>query len=198
MSENWDEHAKTWDRDEPVRFYADQAFAFLIEQVNVRDNQWKSKRILDFGCGTGLLSEKLAPLAREVIAVDTSPNMIDVLRKKEIGNVTAICSDIIDDGAHRSETWFSNFDLIVASSVCSFLPNYELAVEVLSRALNPAGYFVQWDWLSAGEDGFGLTVDRVSNAFNGAGLKCIHLDRAFAVTFGDEEMAVLMGVASAE
>lgn len=197
MPENWDEHAKTWDRDEPVRFYADQAFASLIEQVNLRDNRWKSKRVLDFGCGTGLLSEKLAPLVNTVFATDPSPNMIEVLRRKEIANVTAIYADIIDDGAHRSETWFSNFDLIVASSVCSFLPNYELAVEVLSHALSPAGYFVQWDWLSTGEDGFGLTVDRVSNAFKGAGLKCIHLDRAFAVTLGDEEVSVLMGVASA-
>ena len=66
----------------------------LIRHVNVDDNEWKSKRILDFGCGTGLLTEKLAPLVREVIAVDTSPNMIDVLRRKEIGNVTTICTDI--------------------------------------------------------------------------------------------------------
>ena len=197
MSENWDEHAKTWDRDEPVRFYADQAFASLIEHVDVRDNQWKNKRILDFGCGTGLLAEKLAPLVGEVIAADTSQNMIDVLRRKEIGNVTAICTDIIDDGAHRSETWFSDFDLIVASSVCSFLPNYEVAVEVLSQSLSPTGYFVQWDWLSTNNDDFGLTMDRVSNALSGAGLRCIHVDTAFALTFDDEEMPVLMGVASA-
>lgn len=197
MPENWDEHAKNWDREEPVRFYADQAFATLIEHVNVLDNEWKSKRILDFGCGTGLLSEKLAPLVSDVIATDTSQNMIDVLRRKEISNVTAICTDIIDDGARRSETWFSDFDLIVASSVCGFLPNYELAVDALSQALSPTGYFVQWDWLSTGEEGFGLTVDSVSNAFSRAGLKCIHLDRAFAVPFGDEEISVLMGVASA-
>ncbi len=111
MSENWDKHARNWDRDERVRFFADQAFVSLIKHVNIHDSVWKRKRILDFGCGTGLLTEKLAPLVREVIAVDTSPNMIDVLRRKEIGNVTAICADIDDYAVHSSAPWISELDL---------------------------------------------------------------------------------------
>lgn len=197
MSENWDEHAKNWDRDERARHYADQAFISLTEHVSVHANEWKSKRILDFGCGTGLLTEKLAPLVRDVIAVDISPAMIDVLHKKEIGNVTAICTNIDDHAMRSSAPWFSDFDLIVASSVCGFLPNYEYTIGALSKTLNAAGYFVQWDWLSTGDDDSGMTIDRVSKAFNGADLKCIHLDEAFAVTFDDGKMPVLMGVACA-
>lgn len=196
MSENWDEILKNWDREEKVRFYADQAFVSLIKHVNVCDKKWKSRRILDFGCGTGLLTEKLAPLVREVVAVDTSENMIDVLRRKEIGNVTAICVEMIDNATHSSSPWFSDFDLIVASSVCGFLPDYERTIVVLSRALRANGYFVQWDWLSSGNDEFGFTTDRISNAFSRADLECIHVAPAFVVTFDDEEMRVLMGVAS--
>jgi predicted TPR repeat methyltransferase len=196
MSENWDEHAENWDREDSVRFFADQALASLIGYVNVYGNEWKRKRVLDFGCGTGLLAEKLAPLVREVIAVDTSQKMIDVLRNKEIQNVTAICADI-DDHSVRSETWCSEFDLIVASSVCSFLPNYETTVDALSHALSATGYFVQWDWLSSGGDEFGLTIDRVSNALSRPGLTCIHVDRAFTIPFNDEQLSCLMGIASA-
>ncbi len=47
MSDNWDEHANNWDREEPVRFYSDQAFLSLIKHVNVRDKEWKSRQILD-------------------------------------------------------------------------------------------------------------------------------------------------------
>lgn len=196
MAESWDEHAKSWDQEEPIRVYADQAFASLIEHVHVRDKGWTSKRVLDFGCGTGLLTEKLAPLVGEIVAVDTSSAMIDVLRQKRIGNVTAICDDIIDGSRPISEARLSNFDLIVASSVCSFLPDYEIAVEILSSSLSPTGYFVQWDWLSAGEDGFGLTTDRISSAFAGANLRCIHVDQAFNIKIDDEEMPVLIGIAS--
>ena len=197
MSETWDEEAKTWDQKETARVYADQAFASLIKHVDVRDGPWRSKRVLDFGCGTGLLTEKLAPLVREVVATDTSPAMIDVLRRKDIANVRAICADIIGDGPHRSEPWFGNFDLIVASSVCNFLPNYALALDALSQTLSPTGYFVQWDWLSTGEDGFGLTPDRVSDAFDNAGLRSVLVGRAFGLTVGEQEMAVLIGVARA-
>lgn len=197
MSESWDERAKNWDRDERVQHYAEHAFVSLIKYVNVRSNEWKGKRILDFGCGTGLLTEKLALLAGEVIAVDTSPNMIDVLRGKELGNVTAICVDIDDHAVRSSAPWFSEFDLIVASSVCGFLPNYELTISVLSQALSASGHFVQWDWLSSGDDESGLTVDRVSNALSIPGLRYVHVGRAFTVTFDDEQMPVLIGVASA-
>ena len=196
MSENWNEHAKNWDREDGVQFYAKQAFAVLINHVNVYGNGWKSKRVLDFGCGTGLLAEKLAPLVGEVIAVDTSQKMIDVLHGKKIKNVTAICADI-DDRSVNSAAWCSDFDLIVASSVCGFLPDYEAMVDVLSQLLSVTGYLVQWDWLSSGDDGSGLTMDRISNAFTRANLKCIHIDRAFEIPFGSEKMPVLMGVASA-
>ncbi len=196
MSETWDEHAENWDREEGVQFYASQAFAALSSHVNVCGNDWQNKRVLDFGCGTGLLTEKLAPLVGEVIAIDTSHKMIDVLRGKKILGVTAICADI-DDHSVRSAAWCSEFDLVVASSVCGFLPNYEATVGILSQTLSTTGYFVQWDWLSTGDDESGLTIDRVSNAFTGANLRSIFVDRAFDIAFDDEKMPVLMGVASA-
>jgi predicted TPR repeat methyltransferase len=197
MTDNWDDHASGWDQDEGPRSYADQAFASLIGHVDVRHIAWKNKRILDFGCGTGLLAEKLAPLAREVLAVDISQNMIDVLRGKQIANVTSICADIDDISVQASANWLTDFDLIVASSVCCFLPNYESTLETLSRSLAPAGRFVQWDWLASDDDDFGLTMDRVSNAIGKTGLECVHVGKAFTFTTEDHEMPVLIGVGSA-
>ncbi len=196
MSEDWDELAKNWDRGEDVQLFARQAFAALISYVNVYGNGWKSKRVLDFGCGTGLLAERLAPLVGEVVALDTSQEMIDVLRGKRIRNVTAICADIDDPSVHSADRC-SGFDLIVASSVCGFLSSYESTLDVLSRTLSATGFFVQWDWLSSGDDETGMTVERVSNAFTRANLRCIHIGTAFEIPFGDERMPVLMGVASA-
>ncbi|MCH8334286.1 MAG: class I SAM-dependent methyltransferase [Proteobacteria bacterium] len=37
------------------------------------------------------------------------------------------------------------FDLVVASSVCSFLPDYNSTLRDLSSALKPGGLFVQWE-----------------------------------------------------
>jgi SAM-dependent methyltransferase len=197
MLRDWNERAKNWDQDERVRYYADQAFRVLNEHVNLFDGAWKKKRVLDFGCGTGILTEKLFPLVGEIFAVDASPDMIDVLLKKELTNVSAICADIDDDLVRASAAWFSDFDLIVASSVCNFLPDYERTIQHLSQTLKPGGKLVQWDWLSSDDDDYGMTIERISNAFHEAGLNTVFVDDAFAVEFDAESITVLMGVASA-
>ncbi len=197
MSRTWDERAENWDQDERVRFYADQALATLGEHVDIFDSAWKGKRALDFGCGTGLLTEKLAPLVGDVVALDTSPNMIDVLRQKDLANVTPVCADIDDHAVRSSAARFSDFDLIVASSVCSFLPNYERTIRYLFRTLNSGGKIAQWDWLSSGDDNYGMTPERISNAFRGMDLRSIDVRRVFEIEFEEESMPVLMGVATA-
>ena len=54
MSDKWDDQAANWDGNEDVRYFADQAFASLLKHVNLRDAGWNRRRVLDFGCGTGL------------------------------------------------------------------------------------------------------------------------------------------------
>jgi hypothetical protein len=142
MSRDWNERAKYWDRDERVRFYADQAFRYLSEHVNLSDGAWKKKRVFDFGRGTVVLTGKLAPLVGDVIAVDASPDMIGILRKKELTNVSAIFVDIDEDSVRASATWFSDFDLIVASSDCNFLPDYKRSIRHLSQTPKSGGKLV--------------------------------------------------------
>ena len=144
-----------------------------------------------------VLTEMLAPLLAEVIAVDTSPKMISVLGKKNLDNVTAICADIDDDSVRASAPWFADFDLIVASSVCNFLPDYEQTIGLLSETLKPGGKIAQWDWLSSGDGRYKMTEQRISNAFREAGLSCEFVDRAFEIEFDDETFPVVMGIASA-
>ncbi len=196
MSEDWDEHAENWDRDEHVRTYADQAFASLKKYVNVCDKSWKSKRVLDFGCGTGLLTEKLSAHVKEVVAVDTSKKMIAALERKQLGNVIVVNADIGDPSVRHGAAWLSGFDLITASSVCSFLPDYEFTVGVLSGALSSDGYIVQWDWETSNDDGFGLTKGRIESALEGANLKRIRVEQAFSIQTDEQNMPVLIAIGS--
>lgn len=193
MSESWDEHAPEWDGNADVRLYAEQAFASLGAIADITDPVWRSKRVLDFGCGTGLLAEKIAPFVTEVIAVDSSAEMVAVLRAKGIGNVTALHADILDEQFDRETGWFSDFDLICASSVCAFLADYEAAVRLLAGALKPGGRFVQWDWQGDEADGFGLSETRIENALKAAGLRAIRVEKAFSMQSEEGAMPVLVG-----
>ena len=93
MTQNsWDEAATGWDTRADTRLYAERAFESWNRKIAPLVSDLTESRVLDFGCGTGLLTEKLAPLCGHIVAVDTSAKMIDVLRSKivdkHIGNIT--------------------------------------------------------------------------------------------------------------
>ena len=74
MSGSWDEYATGWDSNEAVIAYADNAYHALKNTVEL-----EGRRIFDFGCGTGLLTERLANRASSVVGLDPSQKMILVL-----------------------------------------------------------------------------------------------------------------------
>src|SRR5690606_26261990 len=79
---DWEGEAKTWDGDPAVRTYAQAAFEALLDVAKSHSIALEGARVLDFGCGTGVLAEKIAHAGGSVIAADQSPGMIEVLRHK--------------------------------------------------------------------------------------------------------------------
>lgn len=193
MTDTWNEHADGWDDNSDVKIYADQAFASLVLTTDICASDWTSKRVLDFGCGTGLLAQKVAPYVGELIAVDTSERMIAVLESKHVPNTIAVHGDILATD-HRCEVDLQlGFDLIYASSVCGFLPNYEGAVLALTRLLRPGGRFIQWDWRASDGDNFGLSENKIRNALQTAKLESIRVEQAFSIETDEQTLPVLVG-----
>jgi SAM-dependent methyltransferase len=191
ITEDEAELARIWDRDEQTRDIAEEALEALLEHVDLEAPTWSRRRVLDVGCGTGLLTAALAPFVGEVVAVDMSPARIALLRDKRIANVEARCADIDGD----NPPWFGSFDLVVASCVCGALPSYPTTMRRLARALRSGGVFAQWDWLldDPDTDGDGLTLASVASAFEASGLTRVYIDHAFDSLFDGEPL--LMGVA---
>jgi SAM-dependent methyltransferase len=148
--------------------------------------------VLDFGCGTGLLTEKLLQQSYirkriKIAAIDASSKMIEVLQEKILcrgwsSNVTAHAvvlanlnlgddsdsetKSTSDDGMGNSSSQESSssssiikdelldslqgsVDLIVASSVLTFIPHDDLEVtmRILGKLLRPGtGLLVHSDW----------------------------------------------------
>lgn len=80
--DSWDDCAASWDEDDIVREYSEKAFASLLSEL--QDSLLAASRILDFGCGTGLLTERILKRfpSIQVVALDSSPKMIEVGEKK--------------------------------------------------------------------------------------------------------------------
>ena len=188
MSNEWDEYAQTWDDDPAARAYAAAASSSLGELLQASALPLAGASILDFGCGTGLLTEQLVTAGATIDAVDTSEVMLEALDAKiaQHGWTTVRTSTDLPDEVAR-------YDLVVCSSVCSFLDDYPSTVGHLVSRLAPAGLFVQWDWERSGDDEHGLTRDQIRHALNTAGLSAIDVHTGFTIEVNGQTMSPLMG-----
>lgn len=185
----WDEVAPEWDQNPAVRAYADAAFTSLEAILAGLSIQLDGASCLDFGCGTGLLTERLVAAGARVHAVDTSPAMLDIVRAKasDRGWVG------VNTSTHPPRS--PPFDLIACSSVCGFLEDYPATAATLIGLLRPGGLFVQWDWERDPHDesDHGLDRESIREALNAAGLERITVSEAFTVTVEDQSMRPLVG-----
>ncbi len=90
---DFDKKARTWD-DNPVRVKLanDIAGAIIGEKIFAPDMD-----VLEFGCGTGLLTVKVSPLVRSITGVDGSLGMLGMLEAKiKEGGLTNIKTQLVD------------------------------------------------------------------------------------------------------
>ncbi len=187
----WDDLAAHWDDDPRVGSYAAHAYDSLTAYADL-----SSLRVLDFGCGTGTLTRLLSRDARTVVALDGSAAMIRQVNKKAMPNVRTIEGFLTPELIESEPQLNDRFDLITASSVCAFLPDYAATLALLRTLLRPAGMFVQWDWQRdiAGE-GIGFSEEELRRSLSVSGFRVDRIDRPFVVGGEDGDMPVIMAVA---
>lgn len=188
MSE-WDAIAGEWDDVPAVRAYADAAFASLTSLAAESGIELVGLAVLDFGCGTGLLTERLVPHSDRLDAVDSSSAMLDVLRAKVTRDGWTNVR-VLGDLPAESQ----GYALIVCSSVLGFVDDYSATVLALASHLMPGGLFVQWDWeREAGDDASGLAIAEIDAALRAAGLDEVRVGTGFEVEVDGDTMRPLMG-----
>jgi ubiquinone/menaquinone biosynthesis C-methylase UbiE len=99
-------------------------------------------RVLEVGCGAGLMTVALAERGFQIDATDTAPAMIDGARQ----NVRAAgaSSQVTVSGADAHSLSFEDevFDLVVALGVIPWLHSPNRALGELARVLRPGGYLI--------------------------------------------------------
>lgn len=131
---DFDAVAAKWDQKGPR-----VELARAISDAMIRAAQPdKLMRVLDFGCGTGLVSLAFAPLVREVIAADSSKGMLEQLSAKltsgGIGNVTPFL--IPHQG---TEALPSPVDLVVSSMTMHHIVDVGALIQTFRAILTPGG-----------------------------------------------------------
>ena len=82
----------------------------------------KSATVLEIGCGTGRMTEFLAPLVRQLFAVDVSTEMIERTRARlgVVGNLELLPVG----GDNLAELMDQSFDLVLSYIVLQHIPNF--------------------------------------------------------------------------
>ena len=190
LSNEWDEYAENWDVDPTVEEYAKNAFSELLDNININ-----GLTVLDFGCGTGALTQLMSPTVKSIVAIDPSSEMIKHLDKKALNNVSSISDYLSKELVQNIPELENKFDLIVASSVCGFLPDYEATLSLLKSLIKEGGVFVQWDWLTNDDSSdMGLSEKRVKQAFVANGFVNTRVNSPFIMSSSKGNMPVLMAI----
>lgn len=96
------------------------------------------ERVMELGCGTGLVTAALAPFFSSILAVDSSAGMLEVLAQKlersGIGNVRVMKADF----AHHMPV--GPFDLIFSSMTLHHVDDVEGLFGQAFEQLAPGGY----------------------------------------------------------
>lgn len=97
----------------------------------------KSKRVLEFGCGSGLncdfLQQRYQP--RVVVGFDISKDSVELAQKQYTG-LTVRCADACDSSLDLS---IGAWDLIISFEVLEHVPDMETFAKNIRRHLAPAG-----------------------------------------------------------
>ena len=131
--------AKKYDTEERI-----ELAKIIIQEVRPELQDSKTKSLIDYGSGTGLISLELSDLVDSVLLVDSSKQMLEVaeakISQKEINNSKVFYSDFTE------ETPKLKADIVLMSLVLLHIPDTKKILQELYNVLNNGGKLIIIDF----------------------------------------------------
>jgi ubiquinone/menaquinone biosynthesis C-methylase UbiE len=108
----------------------------LIDSLEVEliGRYGRNKRVLECGCGTGLVLQKVSKFASETIGVDLSEGMLSVARRRGLCVTKGGVTDLPFPDA--------SFDVVYSVKVLAHVPDIRKALSEMVRVTAPGGHII--------------------------------------------------------
>ncbi|KAG1865331.1 S-adenosyl-L-methionine-dependent methyltransferase [Suillus subluteus] len=135
----FDEHGHRYNDHPDAHELARRLGAAMIKAYPFEED---STLVLDYACGTGLISKKLAAHAKCIVGVDISQSMVDQYNQSVLNQgippeeMRAVCCDLT---AAPNQLDGMKFDVVVCASSYHHFPSIEDVTKALVSYLKPGG-----------------------------------------------------------
>lgn len=99
----------------------------------------KDKRVLDAGCAAGWYTKWLLENGASVIALDFSPNMVEMTKRRVRNSAEVIIADL-NEPLHFIED--ESIDIVLSSLTLHYIRNFDAVMSEFNRILKNAGQLV--------------------------------------------------------
>ena len=100
-------------------------------EVSLSERYAKGKDILECGCGTGLILERLASFARRAVGIDLSPGMLSLATARGLDACEGSVTELPFEDA--------SFDVTCSFKVLAHVPDIGKALREMARVTKPGG-----------------------------------------------------------
>ena len=186
MTNHFDKVAEQYDTEERQHKEAQRSFEYITKYIPIK----KHFHVLDIGCGTGILTLKVAEKVKALLAVDNSQGMLDILNKKikqkNVKNIQTLHHDIVENNLP-----FRDFNLVFSTKTMHHIEKIDEFLKYIYSILDNEGYVCIIDLLP--EDGtfhsemhdgikhFGFEKDFIRKTIERAGFKNISVDKIYDI-----------------
>jgi ubiquinone/menaquinone biosynthesis C-methylase UbiE len=127
----YDEFSKSYERHRRPNDAG--GYHALVDDLEVElcERYGRDRHVLECGCGTGLILERIARFARHASGIDLSPGMLELARSRGLDVREGSVTDLPFDDA--------SFDLTCSFKVLAHVPDIGKALAEMARVTRPGG-----------------------------------------------------------
>lgn len=158
----FEEMAKKYDTEKQI-----ELAKVIVNEITLKLGDSKTKSLIDYGCGTGLIGLELVDDVDSVLLVDSSKEMLEVVKakiaKRGITNSKVLLSDVTKSPAKLRA------DIVVMSLVLLHIPNTKQVLQELFNIINDGGRLLIVDFDKNDQ----VSHPKIHNGFSHEDLKAV-------------------------